>query len=228
MNEGYSICLNRWSLDKEIKNELGLLLIISSLCAEKGYCYASNQYLANLFDITEVSVSSKISKLEKKGYIKVDYKKRGCQVVSREIRLKNILIHDLKSFESTIKNNFKENNISNNITSNKNIYNIYGTYKRIKLTEKEYKKLVDDFGEEFIKKQIELLDEYVESNNNKNKYSNFNLVLRKSIREHWFQKNNEILPKWFDKEMKKEEIDDDTKRIVAEIEGTQADNNKLW
>ena len=228
MNEGYSICLNRWSLDKEIKNELGLLLIISSLCAEKGYCYASNQYLANLFDITEVSVSSKISKLEKKGYIKVDYKKRGCQVVSREIRLKNILIHDLKSFESTIKNNFKDNNISNNITSNKNIYNIYGTYKRIKLTEKEYKKLVDDFGEDFIKKQIELLDEYVESNNNKNKYSNFNLVLRKSIREHWFQKNNDNLPKWFDKEIKKEEVDDDTKRIVAEIEGTQADNNKLW
>ena len=49
----------------------------------------------------------------------------------------------------------------------------------------------ETFGEEFIKEQINLLDEYIESNNNKNKYTNFNLVLRKSIREKWFDKNKE-------------------------------------
>ena len=64
----------------------------------------------------------------------------------------------------------------------------YGTYKRIKLTEDEYQRLVEDYGEETITKQIELLDEYIESNNNKNKYTNFNLVLRKSLREKWFDK----------------------------------------
>ena len=64
----------------------------------------------------------------------------------------------------------------------------YGTYKRIKLTEDEYKRLIEDYGKETINKQIELLDEYIESNNNKNKYTNFNLVLRKSIREKWFDK----------------------------------------
>ena len=32
MDQGYSICLNIWALDKDIKSELGLLLIISSLC----------------------------------------------------------------------------------------------------------------------------------------------------------------------------------------------------
>ena len=47
--------------------------------------------------------------------------------------------------------------------------------------------MVNDFGESFIKQQIDLLDEYIESNNNKNKYTNFNLVLRKSIRENWFK-----------------------------------------
>ena len=40
MENGYSICFNEWALDQTIKNELGLLLIISSLSAEKGYCYA--------------------------------------------------------------------------------------------------------------------------------------------------------------------------------------------
>ena len=47
MNNGYSVCFNEWALDKEIKDELGLLLIISSLCAEKGYCWATNEFFAN-------------------------------------------------------------------------------------------------------------------------------------------------------------------------------------
>lgn len=117
MQNGYSICLNKWALDKDIKNELGLLLIISSLCAEKGYCYASNKYLAKEFNITEISISYKIKKLEKKGYISIEYEKRGCEITSRKIRLKNILIDDYKYFKSTIKENFKENNISINNTS---------------------------------------------------------------------------------------------------------------
>ena len=34
MENGYAICMNEWALDKDIKNELGLLFIISCLCAE--------------------------------------------------------------------------------------------------------------------------------------------------------------------------------------------------
>jgi len=93
------------------------------------------------------------------------------------------------------------NTINNNILNTNNNINTkygehfkkthkepYGTYKRVKLTPDEYLRLVNEFGEDFIRKQIELLDEYIESNNNKNKYTNFNLVLRKSIRENWFNK----------------------------------------
>lgn len=90
--------------------------------------------------------------------------------------------------------NNKNINTINNKNTNKEIYKEkYGTYGRIKLTIDEYLRLVNEFGEDFIKQQIDLLDEYVESNNNKNKYTNFNLVLRKSIRENWFkQKENTI------------------------------------
>lgn len=132
MEQGYSLCWNKWSLDKDIKNELGLLLIISSLCAEKGYCFASNQYFAKLFDITEVSVSNKIKRLEQKDYITIEYEYRGCEITSRKIRLKNILIDDLKNFKSTIKNNFKDNNTSNNnnyIVNNKEI-DIFDFYQQ--------------------------------------------------------------------------------------------------
>lgn len=114
MDEGYSICLNKWALDKSIKSELGLLLIISSLCAEKGYCYASNQYFAELFGISEVAVSQRIKKLEAKNYIEITYKKEGCKVISREIRLKLTLTDDLRKLKPTIKENLKENNTSNN------------------------------------------------------------------------------------------------------------------
>lgn len=223
MQNGYSICYNRWALDKEIKNELNLLLIISSLCAREGYCYASNKYLAELFNITEQSISNKLQKLESKNYIEIEYEKRGCEIISRKIRLKNIYIDDIKKIIPTIKKNFKDNNISINNTSNNNIYIKHGTYKRVKLTEKEYTRLIDEFGKDFIDKQIELLDEYIESNNNKNKYTNFNLVLRKSIRNNWFKNNNNkkegIIPEWFNKEIKEEKLTEEQERMLRYVNG---------
>lgn len=200
MNDGYSICLNKWALDKEIKNDLGLLLIISSLCAEKGYCFASNKYLAEIFDITEVSISSKISKLEKKGYITVEYQKRGCEIISRKIRLKNILIDDYKNFKSTIKENFKDNNISiNNISINK--YNIYGEFKNVKLTDNEYKKL----EEKNLLPYIEKLSSYIASKGKRYK-SHYATILTWSRKEN---KKEDVTPEWFDKDLGKGDFDDD-------------------
>ena len=117
MEDGYSYCSNRWALDKDIKNELGLLLIISSLCAEKGYCYASNKYLSDLFGISEISISRKIKLLEEKNYISIEYEKRGCEVVKRNIRLTKMLTDDYQNCKSTINKNVKENNTSINNTS---------------------------------------------------------------------------------------------------------------
>ena len=117
MNDGYAICFNKWALNKDIKNELRLLIIISSLTAEKGYCFASNEYLANLFNETEQSISNKIKNLEKNNCIEIEYEKKGCQIIKRKIRLKNFYIHDIKKFIPTIEKNFKDNNTSINNTS---------------------------------------------------------------------------------------------------------------
>ena len=91
------------------------------------------------------------------------------------------IIKDIKEKNIIINNNIKKENEKH----------CYGEYKRVKLTDKEYNKLIEDFGEENLKKQIKYLDEYIESNNNKNKYTNFNLVIRKSFRENWFKNNIE-------------------------------------
>lgn len=117
MQNGYSICFNEWALDKSINGELGLLLIISSLCAEKGYCYASNEYFANLFNEHETTISRKIKKLSDKGYITIEYEKRGAEVKNRTLRLAKLLTDDYQNCYSTISENAKENNISINNTS---------------------------------------------------------------------------------------------------------------
>ena len=118
MTGGYSLCMNEWALDKSIKNELGLLLIISSLTAETGYCYASNPHLAKLFDIDDTSVSRKIKKLINKGYLTAEYEKRGAQVIKRKLRLAKMSIDGYQKCQSTISKNVKENNTSINNTSN--------------------------------------------------------------------------------------------------------------
>lgn len=117
MENGYAICFNEWALDKEIKNELGLLLIISSLCAKKGYCFASNQYFSELFGIEQETISRKIKKLEEKNYISIEYEKRGCEIKDRKIRLTKISIDDYQKYQSTIDENVKDNNTSINNTS---------------------------------------------------------------------------------------------------------------
>lgn len=222
MENGYAICMNQWALDKDIKNELGLLLIISSLCAEKGYCYASNKYFTELFNIPEENISRKIKKLEEKGYITIEYEKVGCQIKKRYIRLTKISTVDCQKYQSTIDENVKENIISNNITNINNIYKdtkkkAYGKYKRIKLQDQEYNKLVETYGKEYIDEQIQSLDNYVESNNNKNKYSNFYLVLLKSIKGDWFKNKTKQLPEWFNQEIKNKEATPEEKQYMEDL-----------
>ena len=87
MNNGYSICLNEWIEDNRIKSELRLLLKISSLTAEKGFCYATNPYFAKYFKVSEVTVSRQVKKLEKLGFIEIEYKKQGALIISRKIKI---------------------------------------------------------------------------------------------------------------------------------------------
>lgn len=118
LSGGYSVCYNSWALDKRIRTELPLLMIISSLTAESGICFASNFYFAKLFNCTEISISQKINKLKRLGYIEIEYEKRGCEVVKRVIRLKKVLIDGYKKIKPTVKKIFKDNNTSNNNTRN--------------------------------------------------------------------------------------------------------------
>lgn len=136
----------------------------------------------------------------------------------------NIVKQDITKI--TVNDNVNVNvndNVNNNNVINKKKINKkkkFGNFNRITLTDDEYERLCSEFGKEFINTQIKLLDEYVESNNNKNKYSNFNLVLRKSIRENWFkgkEVKQEKLPDWFDKQITTEELSEDVEKEFDEL-----------
>lgn len=122
MKNRYSICLLEWAVDKSISNELGLFLIINSLCNKEGYCWASNEYLAKLFNIDECTISRKIKKLEENGYITIKYNKSGTVITSRELRLtkKGTLPLTKPSMavdeivNGAVDENVKDNNIRNN------------------------------------------------------------------------------------------------------------------
>ena len=97
----------------------------------------------------------------------------------------NLNLNTNNSLDNTI--NLVENKEINNKETKelKNPKKKYGKYQRILLSNDEFEKLCEEFGKEYIEMVIERIDEYVEENNNKNKYKNFNLVIRKAIRDNW-------------------------------------------
>lgn len=128
MINGYGICLNEWIEDESIKTELRLLIKISSLTAEKGFCYASNGFFADYFNTSDVTISKQIKKLEKLNYIEIEYQRRGAEVLKRFIRLKKTLTDDYRKLKPTIKENFKENITSINIISNNKEHSLISSF----------------------------------------------------------------------------------------------------
>lgn len=67
---------------------------ISALLSDEGFCYASNQYFADLFQVTTRTVSDLVAKLQDRGHISVviRHNDKG-KVVRREIRCTVSLRH---------------------------------------------------------------------------------------------------------------------------------------
>ena len=66
----------------------------------------------------------------------------------------------------------------------------YGEYGWIRLSDDEYDRLLSDLGEEELQRCITYVDESAQSNGNKNKWKDWNLVLRKCHRNRWGAERN--------------------------------------
>ena len=88
---------------------------ITALSGKLGYCYASNNYFADLYGVSKNTVSRWISDLNKLGFINIEVERNEKkQVIKRRIGI-------IKNDDRSIYKKSKENNTSINNTSNINI-----------------------------------------------------------------------------------------------------------
>ena len=88
----YAIIPANVRYDKEISANAKLLYgEITALCNAKGYCWATNQYFANLYSVSKKTVSRWISELADKGYINsyMQYKDGSREVDQRVVSINN-------------------------------------------------------------------------------------------------------------------------------------------
>lgn len=143
----YSVIPAEVRYDKNLKDKAKLLYgEISALANKYGYCYASNKYFAELYDVSTTTISLLIKDLVDKGYIESEivYKEGTKEILNRYLRI--VKEGYLRNLKEGYLSKVKDNNINNNNTSN----NIKEIYK-----------------EKFIKPSLEEVKEYcLERNNN--------------------------------------------------------------
>ena len=90
---------------------------ITALCNEKGYCWASNQYFADLYGVSKITVSRWISSLEEYKYItiKLNYKENSNEIESRYIYIINNINYISSTPDKPDKEPKKENLYSDEI-----------------------------------------------------------------------------------------------------------------
>lgn len=140
--------------DKDLTANAKLLYgEISALAQKDGVCYATNKYFAELYNVSQVSISKWINSLVDKKYInfKIIYKEGTKEILNRYLTL----VYD------PIKENLKDNNTS---TNNKEINN-----NLLLFTKKNFKKPTLDEVQQYCSERknnisAEKFIDYYESN----------------------------------------------------------------
>lgn len=143
----YAIIPANVRYDKELKDKAKLLYgEIVALSDKQGYCYASNKYFAELYEVSTTTISTLIKNLVEKGYIESEiiYKEGTKEILNRYLKI--FKAPYLKKFKYPIKENLKDNNTSINNTSINKKENI----KR----------------KSFVKPTIEEINQYCQERNN--------------------------------------------------------------
>ncbi len=199
----YAIIPAEVRYDEELPPNAKLLYgEITSLCNEKGYCWATNQYFADLYHCSVSAVKKWISALVKKGYISLEliYKEGTKQVLQRKLYInpsvnfyttpyKNVHDPSVNFYTTPSVEMYTDNNkvintkINNKLKVSKHKY---GEYSHVLLTDKEHTHLLDLYGDS-LDEHIKILDEYIETSGKK--YKNHSLVIQKWVHDEWMKRN---------------------------------------
>ena len=123
----YSILTADVRYDRNLSDSEKLLYSeITALSNKYGYCTATNNYFAELYGVTKITISRRISNLKKHGYLEVEMIKENNEIVQRQLyplsKLNSGVIQsdntpNIKSYNRGIIRDDKENNTSINNTS---------------------------------------------------------------------------------------------------------------
>ena len=122
----YSIIPSKILYNKELKaNEKLLYAMITSLACKEGFCFATNNYFAEELGVHPKTVSSWISDLRDKNFIKVDLiRNENKQIIQRKIYINDVTyplnngyLYQSKNGQA-IHQNMEDNIIRNNIKNN--------------------------------------------------------------------------------------------------------------
>lgn len=102
-----------------------LLIHIISLSKKNGYCWATNKYFSNIYDVTTVTISKSISKLATFNYIKINFDNKNTNNTKRIIKLSDDLKNKLNSIKENLNTSYKEKFKQYNNKLNKNKDKIY-------------------------------------------------------------------------------------------------------
>lgn len=109
----YAIIPANVRYDKDLVPNAKLLYgEITALCNEKGYCWASNQYFAELYNVSDRTIKNWISQLADKGYIQRSVKYREG---TKEIEQRKLFICRENNF--TTSGNYVPDPRENNLTT---------------------------------------------------------------------------------------------------------------
>ncbi len=160
--------------DKSLRANAKLLYSELTCLSEKdGYCYASNNYFAKLYEVDPSAISKWLKQLSDKGYIKIEYSYSGKECTERRIFIigesiaknQQVLTNGnagIDKWQEGYCQKNKDNNTSVNNTSINNI-NIpektkkqkiqesklkFGEFQNVLLSQKEYDKFISKYGKE--------------------------------------------------------------------------------
>lgn len=208
----YAIIPANVRYDQRLKPNTKLLYgEITALCNEKGFCWASNEYFADLYGVNKETISRWVSDLINYGYLnrEIIYKEGTNQIINRYLRINQYPIDEkVKDNNTSINNTF--NNTKEYIRelppSKKSkatpTRHKYGEYKNVLLSDEQMEKLKTEFPNDY-QERIERLSEYCASTGKT--YKNCLATIR-----NWAKKDNQPkkVSNGFNRNVRREKIPD--------------------
>ncbi len=99
-----------------------LLIYILSLCKKYGYCWATNEFFSDSFNVSKQTISKSLSSLSNYGYIVLEYDKKEKNNSKRKIIISEVFKKRISNIQENLntsnQENFKQYNKNNNIRKN--------------------------------------------------------------------------------------------------------------